>query len=53
MNGKTATLLRRYATHSDRKLKELKREWNDMNDHERSQARISMKSELGLTAPAE
>jgi hypothetical protein len=36
MNGKTARLLNKYASHSGTSDKELKSQWNLMNQHERA-----------------
>ncbi|MEL6189682.1 MAG: hypothetical protein AAFU79_34095 [Myxococcota bacterium] len=56
MNQKTAKLLRKYAkANPDHNLNALKREWNDMNQFERRDARVRMISELEAApaAPAE
>ena len=53
MNGKTASLIRRYANHSDQNARELKREWNKMSDRERELKRAAMRSELGLDSGSE
>jgi hypothetical protein len=42
MNGRTSTLLRRYASKSDRSLSDLKREWNAMSNPQRAKARREM-----------
>ena len=47
MNGRTSTLLRRYAMQSDRNLSELKREWNAMSNKERAKARQDMQTAIG------
>ena len=47
MNGRTSTLLRRYAMQSDRNLSELKREWNAMSNKERAKARQDMQAAIG------
>ena len=53
MNGKTASLIDSYATHTDQSSRELKREWNKMSKRERQLKRASMKAELGRDTKAE